>query len=334
MSDFQMPVWGYWIMGIGFAAFIALVAAYIVKNRGLKRPVFASPYILWIVVFTVVPVLIVAYFAFTDESGQWTLRNFRAFWDNAYLTRQSEAASRGVSPESLMGDYGYDGSNVNALIHSIWMAFQCTVYCLLLGYPAAHFMAERNFKLGSTIVILFMVPMWMNFALRTYALAELLEEGGIVYTMLEAVGIKDPQLLNTNGAVQLGMVYNYLPFMVFPIYNSLNKLDYKLTEAAMDLGCDHWKTFTRVTLPLSVPGVISGVTMVFMPAVTTFAISRMMGGGMTTRLFGDLIEAKFIGTDKSWFLGSALSMVMMVLILLSLGLLRKADPKGEGGGIV
>ena len=122
--------------------------------------------------------------------------------------------------------------------------------------------------------------------------------------------------------------------MVFPIYNSLNKMDYKLTEAAMDLGCDHWKTFTRVTLPLALPGVISGITMVFMPAVTTFAISRMMGGGMTTRLFGDLIEAKFIGTDKSWFLGSALSMVMMVLILLSLGLLRKADPKGEGGGIV
>ena len=325
-------------MGIGLAAYIVLVIAYIVKNRGLKRPVFGAPYILWIVVFTVVPVLLVAYFAFIDANKSFTLDNFRAFLDKDYLTRQNvtekqlaNLAKRGMTPEDY---WPRDASNVNALIHSIWMAFQCTVYCLLLGYPAAHFMADREFKLGSTVVILFMVPMWMNFALRTYALAELLEEGGIVYSILQAVGIRNVQLLNTDGAVQLGMVYNYLPFMVFPIYNSLNKMDYKLTEAAMDLGCNKWRTFYKVTLPLSIPGVISGITMVFMPAVTTFAISRMMGGGLTTRLFGDLIEEKYIGRNPSWYVGSALSLVMMVLILLSLGLLRKVDPKGEGGGIV
>lgn len=338
MADFRIPGWSYWVMGIGFALFIALVVFYIVKNRGLKRPVFASPYMLWIVIFTVIPVLLIAYFAFTDANGQFTVENFKQFWDKNHIVRSSltekQLASlekRGMTP---MEWYPYDGSNVNALLHSVWMAFQCTFICLIAGYPAAHIMADREFKLGTTLIILFMVPMWMNFALRTYALVELMEDDGLINSFLKTIGIGQKQLLNTDGAVLVGMVYNYLPFMVFPIYNSLNKMDYKLTEAAMDLGCNKWKTFYKVTLPLSLPGIISGITMVFMPAVTTFAISRMMGGGKTIPLFGDLIEKQFIGTNPDWYVGSAMSLIMMVLILLSLGLLQKADPKGEGGGIV
>ena len=224
--------------------------------------------------------------------------------------------------------------NIDTLVFSLWMAFLCTAICLLLGYPAAHIMADREFKLGPTLVILFIVPMWMNFLLRTIAMMSLLEDNGRINTILEWLGFGRQKLLNNTAAVQVGMIYNFLPFMVFPIYNVLNKMDYKLSEAAMDLGCDKWHTFYKVTLPLSIPGIVSGITMVFMPAVTTFYISRLLGGGKV-QLFGDLIEAKFLSTSVTeWNVGSALSLLMMILILASLGLLRKADPKGEGGGMV
>lgn len=214
------------------------------------------------------------------------------------------------------------------------MAFLCTVICLLMGYPAAHIMADKEFRLGSTIIILFIVPMWMNFLLRTIAMMALLNDNGVINSVLKMLGMQPVSLINNAGAVLLGMVYNFLPFMVFPIYNVLNKMDGKLSEAAMDLGCNKTQTFWKVTMPLSVPGVVSGITMVFMPAVTTFYISGLLGGGKVT-MFGDLIESKFISTTlTSWNEGSALSLIMMVLILISIGLLRKADPKGEGGGAV
>lgn len=214
------------------------------------------------------------------------------------------------------------------------MAFLCTVICLLMGYPAAHIMADKEFRLGSTIIILFIVPMWMNFLLRTIAMMALLNDNGVINSVLKMLGMQPASLINNAGAVLLGMVYNFLPFMVFPIYNVLNKMDGKLSEAAMDLGCNKTQTFWKVTMPLSVPGVVSGITMVFMPAVTTFYISGLLGGGKVT-MFGDLIESKFISTTlTSWNEGSALSLIMMVLILISIGLLRKADPKGEGGGAV
>ena len=162
----------------------------------------------------------------------------------------------------------------------------------------------------------------------------LMEDGGLLNTIFEWLGLGKQKLLNNIPAVQVGMIYNFLPFMVFPIYNVLNKMDYKLSEAAMDLGCNKWQVFYKVTLPLSVPGVVSGITMVFMPAVTTFYISRLLGGGKV-QLFGDLIEAKFLSTSlNEWNVGSALSLVMMILILLSLGLLNKVDPDNEGGGMV
>lgn len=339
MTNFQVPVWGYWVMGLGLAAFIALLVMYIRQNRGFRRPIFASPYVLWLIIFTVIPCLLVAYFSFTDPDGNFTLDNFKNFWDSNYNTRKV------MNPEELqtyldMGltleDLGLGRNSINfdTLVFSLWMAFLCTVICLLMGYPAAHIMADREFRLGSTLVVLFIVPMWMNFLLRTIAMMSMLEDNGIINKALEWLGLGSQKLLNTTAAVQLGMVYNFLPFMVFPIYNVLNKMDYKLSEAAMDLGCNKWKVFYKVTLPLSVPGVVSGITMVFMPAVTTFYISRLLGGGKV-QLFGDLIEAKFLSTSlQEWNVGSALSLIMMILILLSLGLLRKADPKGEGGGLV
>lgn len=339
MTNFQVPAWGYWIMGAGFAAFIVLVIHYVRKNRGFKRTLFASPYALWLVVFTVIPCLLVAYFSFTDPAGNFTLDNFKNFWDSNYHSRNAldpdmlkSYQEMGLTLDDL--GLGRDSINIDTLVFSLWMAFLCTAICLLLGYPAAHIMADREFKLGPTLVILFVVPMWMNFLLRTIALMSLMEDGGLINTVLEWVGIGRKKLLNNISAVQVGMVYNFLPFMVFPIYNVLNKMDYKLSEAAMDLGCNKWRTFYKVTLPLSLPGVVSGITMVFMPAVTTFYISRLLGGGKV-QLFGDLIEAKFLSTSlNEWNVGSALSLVMMILILLSLGLLQKVDPEGEGGGIV
>ena len=211
------------------------------------------------------------------------------------------------------------------------MAFKCTAICLLLGYPAALFMADRNMKLGSTLVVLFIIPMWMNFLLRTIAWMSLLEDSGLINALLKALGFEGIQLMYNSGAVLLGMVYNFLPFMVFPIYTVLNKMDFRLSEAAADLGCNSWQTLYKVVMPLSIPGVISGITMVFMPSVTTFFIPRMLGGG-NTMMFGDLIEAKFL-VEGNWNVGSALSLIMMLLILISLSILRKADPNGEGGGI-
>ena len=327
------------IFGVLTAGVLFGVVNHIRKSRGFREPVFAAPYIWWIIIFTVVPCLLVAYFSFTDPAGNFTLDNFKNFWDGNYNTRKAigedmlaEYEAMGFSLDDL--GLGRNPINISTLTFSLWMALLCTAICLLLGYPAAHIMADRHFKLGPTLVILFIVPMWMNFLLRTIALMSLMEDNGLINTILEWLGFGRQKLLNNTAAVQVGMVYNFLPFMVFPIYNVLNKMDYKLSEAAMDLGCDKWKTFYKVTLPLSVPGVVSGITMVFMPAVTTFYISRLLGGGKV-QLFGDLIEAKFLSTSlNEWNVGSALSLLMMILILLSIGLLQKVDPNGEGGGLV
>ena len=336
MTNFQVPVWGYWLMGIGFAAFIALLIAYIHKNRGFRRPIFASPYVLWLIVFTVIPCLLVAYFSFTDPEGHFTLDNFKSFWDSNYATRKSLGEDMLKSYEEMglsLEDLGLarNAINISTLVFSLWMAFLCTAICLLLGYPAAHIMADREFKLGPTLVILFVVPMWMNFLLRTIALMSIMEDGGLINNILEWVGIGKKKLLNNTAAVQVGMIYNFLPFMVFPIYNVLNKMDYKLSEAAMDLGCDKWHVFYKVTLPLSIPGVVSGITMVFMPAVTTFAISRLLSSGMIY-LVGDMIEDYFISMNNR-NVGSSISLVMLVLIILSIGFLRKVDPDNTGGGL-
>lgn len=328
MLNTSMPWWAWALMGAGLAVFVGMLVISIKRNRGMKRSLFASPYTLWMILFTIVPVILIGYYAFTDGNGSFTLDNFRAFWDSNFIMRDN---LRAVAGEEVAATIPRGSVNVDTLVYSLWMAFLCTVISLLLGYPAALFMADRQMKLGPTLVVLFIIPMWMNFLLRTIAWMSLLEDNGLINAFLEWIGVGKVQLMYNQGAVLLGMVYNFLPFMVFPIYTSLSKLDPKLGEAAQDLGCNEIRTLLRVTVPLSIPGVISGITMVFMPSVTTFFIPRVLGGG-TTQMFGDLIETTFL-TAGDWNLGSALSLIMMVLILISLSILRKADPNGEGGGI-
>jgi len=327
-ADMSLPWWAWAAMGAGMVVFAALVGLTIRRNRGMHRSLFATPYTLWMIIFTVVPVILIGYYAFTDVNGAFTLDNFKNFWDSNY---ESNKVILDVMGEAGAAYITRGTVNIDTLVYSLWMAFKCTVICLLLGYPAALFMADRHMKIGPTLVVLFIIPMWMNFLLRTIAWMSLLEDSGLINTFLKWLGFEGVQLMYNSNAVLLGMVYNFLPFMVFPIYTVLSKMDFRLTEAAADLGCNNFQTLYKVTIPLSIPGVVSGITMVFMPSVTTFFIPRVLGGG-NTMMFGDLIESKFL-TEGNWNVGSALSLIMMLLILISLSILRKADPNGEGGGI-
>ncbi len=316
---------GMILLILGFAALIVLMVR---RSHGFKRSFFASPYTLWMILFTVVPVLLITYYALTDASGTFTLDNFKNFWDSNYTVNK---LYQQMGPEyEVLVTRGY--VNIGILVYSLWMALLCTVICLIIGYPAAYFMADRELKYGAIVVVLFVIPMWMNFLLRTIAWMTLLEDSGLINSLFHLLGLPSVQLMYNDTAVLLGMVYNFLPFMVFPIYTSLTKMDNRLTEAAQDLGADPFHTFWKVTVPLSIPGIVSGITMVFMPSVTTFFIPRILGGG-NTMMFGDLIENRFL-TEGNWNLGSALSLVMMALILISLGILRQVDPEGEGSGIV
>lgn len=321
----------FWMLG-GIAAivlgFASLVYLSVRRSHGFKRSFFASPYTLWMILFTVVPVLLISYYALTDSSGAFTLDNFKNFWDSNYTVNQLYS-QMGPEYEVLIAR---GTVNIGILVYSLWMALLCTLICLIFGYPAAYFMSDRNLKYGAIIVVLFIIPMWMNFLLRTIAWMSILEDSGLINTLLRLLGLPHVQLMYNDAAVLLGMIYNFLPFMVFPIYTALTKMDFRLLEAAQDLGAGPMRTFWKVTVPLSVPGVVSGITMVFMPSVTTFFISRILGGG-NTMMFGDLIENRFL-FQGNWNLGSALSLVMMALILLSLGILRRVDPEGEGSGIV
>lgn len=269
----------------------------------MKRSWFAYPYALWMLLFTIAPMIFVVVFAFTGDNGL-TLENLAAVGQSVYL---------------------------KILWHSLYLALLCTVICLLIGYPAAYFLASRDFSRNKTLFVLFLLPMWMNFLLRTYAMMSLMEDTGIINTLLKAMGLQPIEMIGTEGAVLVGMVYNFLPFMVLPIHTSLKKMDRRVIEAAEDLGANPVEVFKRVVFPLSIPGVISGITMVFMPAVTTFAISRLLGSGRFM-LYGDVIEKQFLELNN-WNFGSALSLVMMVLIIISISLLNKADPKHEGGAV-
>ena len=273
----------------------------------MKRSWYASPYALWMVLFTLVPLLFVCYYAFTDASGAFTTVNFSKIAQPMYLL---------------------------VLWDSLRLALYCTVLCLLIGYPTAYFLANRNFTHAQSVVVLILVPMWMNFLLRTYAMMTIMEDNGVLNTLLRSLGMRGLHMIGTEGAVLVGMVYNYLPFMVLPIYTVLKKMDYSVIEAAEDLGCNPLRVMTRVVIPMSVPGIVSGVTMVFMPAVTSFAISTLLSHGKL-RLAGDLIDYIFnqSSNPNRWNIGSSFSLMMLVLILISIGFLRKVDPDSEGGGM-
>ncbi len=253
------------------------------------------PYLVWMVLFTVVPMVLVLYYAFTvptEGGATWSLENFARFFEPIYL---------------------------RVFLRSLYLAVISTAICLLLGYPAAMVMAGNAFKRKHVIMLLFVVPMWMNFLLRTYAWLTILERNGFINAVLSFFNLPRVNILYSNTAVLLGMVYNFLPFMVLPIYSVLSKIDKGVVEAAGDLGANPFQVFIKVILPLSLPGVISGITMVFMPAMTTFVISRLLGGGQFT-LIGNLIEQQFLVVGD-WGFGSAISVVMIVVILLSMAVM-------------
>ena len=269
----------------------------------------ATPFALWMGIFTVVPLAIVVWFAFTDANGAFTLDNVVKIWQYA-------------------GTY----------VDSIWMGAVATVICLVLAYPVALSISRTSEHMQRTMVMIVMLPMWMNFLLRTYAWMSLLENNGLINQFLRWIGViaadASVSMINTDGAVILGMVYNFLPFMILPLYSVMAKMDNRVIEAAQDLGSNGWQVFRRVILPLSAPGIVSGVTMVFIPSISTFAISKLLGGSKLM-MIGDVIETMFVGDGCDYNVGAALSLVLMVLMLICMSLMRNVDNgEDELGGMM
>ena len=263
----------------------------------MNKKWLAGPYLVWMVGFIVIPLLLIVYYGLTDKSGAFTLANVLSIY----------------TPE-----------HVKALYLSLGLSLVSTVICLLLAYPLAMILRNRGIGQGSFIVFIFILPMWMNFLLRTYAWMSLLSVNGPVNTLLGFIGLGPYTMLNTSGAVVLGMVYNYVPYMILPLYTSMTKIDQSLVEAAQDLGANTTKTLVRVLIPMSVPGISTGITMVFVPAVSTFVISRMLGGG-SNLLIGDLIEMQFLGNSYNLNVGSAMSLVLMIIVLLCMSFTSSFD---------
>ncbi|QNM05087.1 ABC transporter permease [Qiania dongpingensis] len=267
----------------------------------MSKKLLSTPYLIWMIGFTMIPLALVVYYGITDKTGAFTLQNILSI----------------ATPERM-----------NALLRSLKLSLISTGICLLLAYPLAMILKSLKVKQSSFIVFIFILPMWMNFLLRTMAWQTLLDRNGVINSILNFLHLPALNIINTQTAIIFGMVYNFLPFMVLPIYNVLVKIGDDTVEAARDLGANSAQTFFRVIFPLSMPGVISGITMVFVPALTTFVISDLLGGGMVL-LIGNVIEQEFTFT-ANWNLGSGLSLVLMVFILISMALLAKYDKDGEG----
>ncbi len=273
------------------------------KNKKLNS-LMASPYILWSIAFIIIPLIMVFYYGLTDKNGAFTLENITAI----------------TSPE-----------HIKALSIALLLSLISTIICLLLAYPLAMILANMKGNQDRLIVLIFILPMWMNFLLRTLAWQTLLEKSGVINQILEFLHLPALEIINTPYAIILGMVYNFLPFMILPIYNVLCKIDPNVINAAKDLGANNFKTFIKVTLPLSVPGIISGITMVFVPALTTFIISNLLGGSKIL-LIGNVIEQEFLQANN-WHLGSGLSMVLMIFIVISMIITAIFDKDGEGSAL-
>lgn len=272
------------------------------RRQALKsRKLLSGPYLFWAVSFIIIPLLMILYYGLTDKSGNFTLMNL------AQITTQE---------------------NLKALGLALLLSFVSTLICLILAYPLAMILSEKNVNQTSFIVLIFILPMWMNFLLRTLAWQNLLEKNGVINMILHFFHLPDLTLINTPGAIILGMVYNFLPFMVLPIYNVLSKIDKDVIFAARDLGANSLQTFSKIILPLSVPGIISGITMVFVPSLTTFVISDLLGGSKIL-LIGNVIEQEF-KQGSNWNVGSGLSLVLMLFIIASMALIAKYDKNGEG----
>ena len=274
------------------------------KQSSALKKLINAPYILWSVIFVIAPLIMVIYYAFTDSTGAFTYDNVKS-----------------------IGDY------FSTFILSVGYGAVATLICLIIAYPFAYFLAHTGVSFQRMSVMLVMLPMWMSFLIRTYSWMTILGESGVINTFLGLFGIEPLPMLNTPGAVILGMVYNFLPYMILPIYTVMSKMDNSLIEAAQDLGCGKMYCIRKVIMPLSVPGVVSGVTMVFVPSVSTFYITQKLGGGQIT-LIGDVIEGQF-QTANNYNLGAALSLLLMVMILVCLGVLGYfTDSEDEGGVLI
>lgn len=272
------------------------------RQRELKtRRLLTGPYLFWAVSFIIIPLLLIVYYGLTDTDGAFTLLN---------LAKMAE-------PE-----------NLKSLGLALLLSLVSTLICLILAYPLAMILSEKNLNQTSFIVLIFILPMWMNFLLRTLAWQTLLEKNGVINSILAFFHLPEQTLINTPAAIILGMVYNFLPFMVLPVYNVLSKIDGDVIYAARDLGANSIQTFTKIILPLSVPGIISGITMVFVPSLTTFVISDLLGGSKIL-LIGNVIEQEF-KQGSNWNVGSGLSLVLMIFIIASMALIAKYDKEGEG----
>ncbi|MBO7310040.1 MAG: ABC transporter permease [Clostridia bacterium] len=275
------------------------------KSRSLLQRYAAAPHIVWSVLFIIVPLIFVAYYAFTDVStGEFTFANIATFFTKDYLL--------------IFGK-------------SVKLAVIATVICLLLGYPIAYFMTTCKPKTQRILMILIMLPMWMNFLIRTYALMTLLQDTGIINTFLNSMGIDTIHIIGTEGAVVIGMVYDYLPYMILPIYSVMSKMDKSYVEAASDLGCNGFGVLRKVIFPLSLSGVISGITMVFVPSISTFYISQKLGG-VDTLLIGDVIEQHY--TAANYNMTASLSFVLMMILIVGLAIVNHYTDSDEGGGML
>ena len=274
----------------------------------MRNKWIAAPYVGWMALFVVAPLIVVLVYALTRENaaGDW------------YLTMENFAGMAGYA--AVFG-------------RSFLLAGIATVICILLGYPMAYFLSRERGRLRSMAMLLIMLPMWMNFLLRTYSWVFLLERNGFFNTLLSSIGLPKLDIINTSSAVVLGMVYNFLPFMVLPIFSVIVKIDHRVIEAAQDLGADIFRVLGRVLIPLAMPGIATGITMVFVPSVSTFIISRMLGGG-DTMLVGDLIELQFLGNSYNYNLGSAMSLVLMVIVLLCMSLTNTSGNKDGVEGVM
>lgn len=275
------------------------------KNGKFSRTLMDKPYLIWSLLFIIAPLLMVVYYAVTDSTGSFTFKYIEAIPD-------------------------YTSTILLSVLYGIF----ASLICLVLAYPFAYFLTKTKLSTQKTMVMLVMLPMWMNFLIRTYSLMTILGDSGIINTFFNAIGLDTVKLLNTSGAVLFGMVYNFLPFMILPIYSVLSKLDKSLIEAAHDLGATNFQVMRKVIMPLSLPGVLSGITMVFVPCVSTFYITQKLGGGQIV-LIGDVIETQFQNANN-YNLGASLSFVLMILILICLGIMNYfgADDKTEGGMII
>ncbi len=273
-------------------------------KKSFFRSIAAAPHIVWSVLFIVFPLLFVVYFAFTTPDGSFTLNNISAL-----------------------------GTHTDTFVLSIALSIIATFICFLIGYPLAYIISQAPPSRQKIYMLLLMLPMWTNLLIRTYSMMAIMDDGGLINNILSALHLGQIHMIGTKGAVIFGMVYDFLPYMVLPIYSVMSKIDRRLLEAAKDLGCNPFQVLTRVTFPLSMSGVISGITMVFVPSISTFYISQKLGGG-TFELIGDTIERQF-QNESTYHVGAVIALVMMILILISLAIMNRfSDEQDATGGVL